>query len=182
MTTPTPEQTATPGRAVKATPRATANPTAKPPVYAGANRFWFPALGIAGPVRDFPYSCYTDSGHDLPDAGMWRWNCGLTPSNRVLLSHADGSFSPLRDAYHAHTLKVGLTAWYGDSAGVVTRWRVAEIRHVRLVDLGSWELWAVVGDRVTPTITMITCDGPFVTIGGKTDSEYRIVVRLRRAP
>jgi len=134
---------------------------ASPQASVGPYSFALPALGIEAPIRDLP-AC----GGDLPDAGLWAWNCGGA-DNLVLIAHAYGAFSSLYDGYHSGELRTGLLADYRDGAGAHHPYYVAQIWHLAVADAFSGWAWA---PEEIPVITLITCDGP-------TDA-YRIIVRL----
>jgi hypothetical protein len=152
------------------TVRTTVKTTAKPVVthpkttisYSGVYHLWIPALSLSRDIDD--WGC---NGGLIPNH-VERWGCAGR-NNVYLLGHAWGVFAKIHDGYHSGALHVGLVAFYADKAGVLHRYRVGAIRHVRNVDYASWSAWAT-GASSSPIITLQTCDGA--------TSAYRILVRL----
>jgi len=136
-------------RVVKATVRA----------YSGRNHVWIPSLGISRTVYLFPCA-----RRRAPDNLMYRWGCAGR-NNVYLLGHAWGVMKPLRDAYNAGRLRVGMLAIYADENGNIRSYRVTQWR---VVDPAS-SAWAIASQSV-PSMTLQTCVGP----GGI----YRLTVRL----
>ena len=127
--------------------------------YSGRNHVWIPSLGISRPVYLFPCT-----RRRAPDNLMYRWGCAGR-NNVYLLGHAWGVMKPLRDAYNAGRLGIGMLAIYADGSGHirsyrVTQWRVVDPTH------SSW----AIADQSVPSMTLQTCVGP----GGI----YRLNVRL----
>jgi hypothetical protein len=115
------------------------------------------------------YGCdYGGSAYGLP-IGVYRWGCAPS-SNVYLMSHASSTFEAIQKGYHSGALKVGQQAWFADTKGTVTHWKVAWIRRVTAVYLQSTASTWATNSSSTPIMTLQTCDNP--------DNLYRIIVRL----
>ena len=146
----------------------TPTPTPKPAhkqvtvSYHGVYHLWIPALSLSRDIYD--WGC---NGGLIPNRVEF-WGC-VGRNNLYLLGHAWGVFAKIHDGYHSGALRVGLTAFYADKAGVVHRYRISWVRHVANADYASWSQWAMAASS-GPVITLQTCDGA--------TSAYRILLRL----
>ena len=131
--------------------------------YVGRNHVWIPALGINRSVAAF--ACDRSRA---PDNLVYRWGCAGT-NNVYLLGHAYSVFKPLHDAYVAGHLKVGMKAYYADSAGVVHTFLVKWWKTTRPTTSSHWA-W---DPQPVSSMTLQTCIGA--------NSEFRLIVRLIEA-
>jgi hypothetical protein len=171
--TPAPRaQLAAQAKTVAIAPRTPAAPTARTTTspahkqvtvsYHGVYHLWIPGLSLSRDIYD--WGC---NGGLIPNRVEY-WGCA-GHNNLYLLGHAWGVFAKIHDSYHSGALRVGLTAFYADTAGVVHRYRISWVRHVANADYASWSQWAMAASS-GPVITLQTCDGA--------TSAYRILVRL----
>jgi hypothetical protein len=150
---------------------ATAAPTAgrpatpsAPRVYAGKNRFWYPALGISQAVGWF--AC---DSPNAPGPLVYRWGCAGA-NNVYLLAHAGGKFQPIYNAYYAHRLKVGQLAVYADSQGREHYFKLAWYKVTPPLASSHWA-W---DPQPVSSLTLQTCLGA--------NSELRLFVRFVEVP
>ena len=141
-------------------PRARA--TAPRQAVVGRNHVWMPALGIDRSVSFF--SC---SSSAYPGNRVYRWGCAGS-NNVYLFGHAYGVFRSLHDAYVRGRLHRGMTLYYANAAGHVSRYVVSWWR-VTTPDKGAFAYAA----QPRPSVTLQTCLG--------SRSQYRLIVRLTRA-
>ena len=132
------------------------------PSFRGRNHVWMPGLGIDRSVAFF--SC---SSSAYPANRVYRWGCA-GGNNVYLFGHAYGVFRPLHDAYLSGRLRTGLTLFYADGGGHVSRYVVSWWR-VTTPDRGGFAY----ASQARPSLTLQTCVG--------TRSQYRLIVRLTRA-
>ena len=130
--------------------------------YHGRNHVCIPSLGISRSTTF--YAC---SSSAYPGNRVYRWGCGGR-NNVYLFGHAYSVFKPLHDAYVRGRLRKGMTLYYADGAGRVSRYKVAWWKVVR-PDRGEFAYAA----QARPSVTLQTC------LGAK--SQYRLVVRLYRS-
>jgi Sortase domain len=151
--------------AAKAVPKAPAKrpaaPRASAPAFKGRNHVWVPALRIDRSVSFFPCSSSA-----YPGNRVYRWGCAGS-NNVYLFGHAGSVFRPLHDAYVRGHLKKGMTLYYANAAGTVSRYAVSWWR-VTTPDRGEFAY----ASQSRPTLTLQTCLG--------SNSQYRLIVRLAR--
>jgi len=141
-------------------PRARA--TAPRQAFVGRNHVWMPALGI-----DRSVSLFSCSSSAYPGNRVYRWGCAGS-NNVYLFGHAYGVFRSLHDAYVGGRLRRGMTLYYANAAGHVSRYVVSWWR-VTTPDKGAFAYAA----QSRPSVTLQTCLG--------SRSQYRLIVRLTRA-
>jgi Sortase domain len=125
----------------------------------GRNKVWIPTLGIRRSVSFF--SC---SSKAYPGNRVYRWGCAGR-NNVYLFGHAHSVFKPLHDAYVRGRLRKGMKAYFADSHGRVSTYKVIWWR-VTTPDKGGFAYAA----QSRPSMTLQTC------VGAR--SQYRLIVRL----
>jgi hypothetical protein len=124
-------------------------------------------IGLYAAVYD--WGC---GGSIVPNLAL-RWGC-RTSNNKFIVGHAYGVFHPYYLAYARHLLKPGLVAYFTDTSGRVTRYRLAWMRLVT----GNYVWRGLTGSQWawnnTPSaaLTLQTCWGA--------TSKYRIITRFVR--
>lgn len=138
--------------------RAEARKPARPRIIV-RNHLWIPALGMSRPVFSFP--CWRSAP---PANYVYRWGCAGR-NNIYLLGHAYGVLKALHDAYLDGRLRKGMVAYYADSSGRITRFRVTAWQVV----LPTQTAWAMAAQSRL-SMTLQTCMG--------SRDQYRLDVRL----
>jgi sortase (surface protein transpeptidase) len=111
-------------------------------------------------------SFFSCSSSAYPGNRVYRWGCAGS-NNVYLFGHAGSVFRPLHDAYVRGHLKKGMTLYYANAAGAVSRYAVSWWR-VTTPDRGEFAY----ASQLRPTLTLQTCLG--------SNSQYRLIVRLTR--
>lgn len=149
-----------------------AAPTAQAPVLTSTSLRRLGTLRVSGIGLTASVYAWGCGGEVVPNLAL-RWGCQKS-NNQFIVGHAYGVFHPYYLAYARHLLRPGLIAYFTDTAGHRTRYRLAWVRLVTKTYVwhgltGSQWAW---NNTPSAALTLQTCWG--------STSKYRIVTRFVR--